>query len=244
MPKPNVLERPDDLADPPPWGIRDALIGWGAAVVLGAIVGAVIILVAGYGGKGQDQLPLWLVAVTQVPLWFGLLGAPVWAARRAGSTLRAEFGLAIRPVDVPIGIAVGLAAQFLLVPLVSAPWLHLLGKSTEDLNRVADQLVSKAHDPLGVVLLVLIVAIGAPVVEELFYRGLLLRGLQRQLPVWAAIVVCGLAFGASHFEFLALPALSLFGMVLAWLAVRTGRLGSSIMSHLVFNSVTVWVLLR
>lgn len=231
-------------ATPPVWGIRDALLGWGAAIVLSAVVGVLIISVAGYGGSTQQQLPLWLIAVTQVPLWVGLLGAPVLAARRAKSTLAREFGLSIRPVDLPIGVVIGLVGQFLLVPLLSWPWLKLLGKSTDDLNRVAEQLVSKASDPLGVVLLVLIVAIGAPIVEEIFYRGLLLRSLQRLMSNWAAIVVCGLVFGASHFEPLALPALAVFGMVLAWLAVRSGRLGPSIMAHLTFNSVTVWVLLR
>lgn len=239
-----TVPEPSPSATAPPWGLRDALLGWGAAIVMGAIVGALIIGLAGYAGSKADSLPLWLIAITQVPLWTGLLGAPLLAARRARGTLASEFGLAIRPVDVPVGIVTGLVGQFLLVPLVSWPWLKLLGKSTHDLGQVAEQLVSKANDPLGVVLLILIVAIGAPIIEELFYRGLFLRSLQQVVPLWAAIVLCGLGFGASHFELLALPALSAFGMLLAWLAWRTKRLGPAVMAHLTFNSLTVWYLLR
>ncbi len=235
---------------PPPswresrWGIGDAVWGWAAAIVLGALVGASIIAAAGYADTDQNDWPLWLVAVTQVPLWVGLLGAPLLAARRNRSTLAREFGLAVKTSDVPIGLAIGIAGQFILVPLISYPWLALWDKTPDDLSHTAEALVSKATDPLGVVLLVAIVVIGAPIIEELFYRGLLFRSLQKLVPPWAAIVLCGLVFGASHFQLLGLPALAVFGMVLAFIAYRTGRLGMAISAHLSFNAVTVWFLLR
>lgn len=214
------------------------------AVVLGAIVGGLVISAAGYGQSDQAGWPLWLVAVTQVPLWIGLLGAPLYAAYRSRSTVVAEFGFRFRPLDVPVGLVIGVAGQFLLVPAISYPWLALWGKKPSDLSQTAEQLVSKAHDPLGVVLLVAIVVVGAPFIEELFYRGLLLRSLRKLTPDWASIVLCGLVFGVSHFELLGLPALAGFGMVLAYLAVRTGRLGVAIAAHVGFNAVTVWSLLR
>ena len=108
-----TVPEPSPSATAPPWGLRDALLGWGAAIVMGAVVGALIIGLAGYAGSKADSLPLWLIAITQVPLWTGLLGAPLLAARRARGTLASEFGLAIRPVDVPVGIVTGLVGQFL-----------------------------------------------------------------------------------------------------------------------------------
>lgn len=225
------------------WGVRDAIWGWVAAIVLGAVFGGLIVMAAGYGEADTDALPLWLVAVTQIPLWIGLLGAPLWAAHKAHSTVARQFGLRFRAVDVPVGLVLGVAAQFLVVPAISWPWLKLLGRSADDLSGPAQELVGKATDPWGVVLLVLVVVIGAPLVEELFYRGLLLRSLQKLLPVWVAIVVSGLAFGASHFQLLGFPALAVFGMLLALLAWRTGRLGIAVFTHVGFNAVTVWALL-
>jgi membrane protease YdiL (CAAX protease family) len=109
---------------------------------------------------------------------------------------------------------------------------------------VAKHLTDKAHHSVsGAVLLVLIVVIAAPIVEELFYRGLLLRSLERRVGNGWAVVWCGLIFGASHFELLQLPALAVFGMVLALLAQRSGRLGPSIFAHMAFNGVTVFALL-
>jgi membrane protease YdiL (CAAX protease family) len=94
--------------------------------------------------------------------------------------------------------------------------------------------------------LILSVAVGAPLVEELFFRGLLLRSLQRRVPDWAAVVVSAVAFGIAHGSALPVDAvllvmisLTVFGAILAILAIRTGRLGPSIVTHAVFNLFTL-----
>ena len=89
------MSQPSLPTETRPWGLRDALLGWVAAILMGAVVGVLIISLAGYAGSDAASLPLWLIAITQVPLWTGLLGAPLLAARRAQGTLASEFGLAI-----------------------------------------------------------------------------------------------------------------------------------------------------
>jgi membrane protease YdiL (CAAX protease family) len=97
---------------------------------------------------------------------------------------------------------------------------------------------------LGVLLLVVIVGICAPVIEEIFYRGLFQQSLlKRGLPPAAAIGINATVFGLSHGELLQLPALILFGVVAGILAHRAGRLGPAIAAHVVFNMVTVVALL-
>jgi membrane protease YdiL (CAAX protease family) len=49
-------------------------------------------------------------------------------------------------------------------------------------------------------------------------------------------------FGVTHFQLLQFPALVAFGAVLGFLALRTGRLGPSIVAHMAFNAVTVTAL--
>ncbi len=221
------------------WGIGEAVAGWVGAQVLGIVVGGVVVAAAGFKLDDPDAFPLWLLAILQVPLWGGLLGAVLWVAHK-GAGLRETFGFRARWGDVPAGAAVGIASQYLLVPLISWPFVVLIAhKSLSDLGETATKLTEKAHDPLGVVLLVLIVAIGAPIVEELFYRGLLLGALEDRIGTWGAVVVSGLIFGGSHFILLELPALSAFGMVLAALVVKTRRLGPAIAAHMAFNTVTV-----
>lgn len=224
------------------WGLGEAVAGWVVAQVLGAVVGAVIVSAAGYDLRHTNDFPLWLVAVLQIPLWFGLLGAVLYVGHR-GRGVRTEFGLRVRWPDLPGGAVAGILSQFLLVPLVSWPFVVLAGKKLSDLDKTATALTDKANDPLGIVLLVLIVAIAAPVIEELFYRGLVLGALEDRIGTWPAVVVSGLIFGASHFNMLELPALTAFGIVLAVLTVKTRRLGPSIAAHVAFNTVTVVALL-
>jgi membrane protease YdiL (CAAX protease family) len=95
-----------------------------------------------------------------------------------------------------------------------------------------------------VILLVLIVGIGAPIVEEIFYRGLAQRSLIRRFgPLWG-IVLSSVLFAGSHLELLQFPALVAAGAVFGVLAYRFGRLGPAIVAHMVFNMTAVVALLR
>jgi membrane protease YdiL (CAAX protease family) len=129
-----------------------------------------------------------------------------------------------------------------LIAGVYAPVFELFDLSSEDLEEPARGLTDRATDSVGVLLLVLIVGVGAPVFEELFYRGLLMRSLERRFGVNWAVAGSALLFGASHFQALQFPALVLLGVFLAVLVQRTGRLGPAIFTHVAFNTVTVIVL--
>jgi len=231
-----------DAVPTPEWGVLDAAGGWLIAQVTAVIGGAIVVSVAGYASR-PDDIPLTLIAVLQPFLWVGFFGAPVLAARLKGNSVMSDFGLRIRALDVPVGIAIGVGCQFVLVPAVSLPWAALLDRSTDELSAPAQELADKATDPLGVVLLVLIVVLGAPIVEELFFRGLLQRSIVRRFSPGIGVAVTALVFGVSHWEVLQFPALVAFGAVLGVMAVRTGRLGPSIVAHLAFNAVTVAALL-
>jgi len=217
-------------------------------VVLGFLIGLVgsqLVLAAILGATDRsvdqvDELPLSLVAVAQAGLWVGLLGAPLLATRLKGNGLVADLHLRARVGDLWRGGITGVLLQLVALPLLYWPLLDLLGRDASDLDGPARELTDRADGALGVILLVLIVGIGAPIVEEIFYRGLFQRALlKRGLPPAAAIAVNATVFGLSHGQLLQLPALVLFGAVAGTLAHRSGRLGPAITAHIAFNMVTV-----
>ncbi len=162
------------------------------------------------------------------------------AARLKGNGVVADFGFRAKLVDPAIGLGVGLGTQFILVPALYIPIFWLFDVTSNDLEEPARGLTDRATDPFGVVLLVLVVGIGAPIIEELFYRGLLFRSLERRFGEgWVPVAGSAALFAASHFQPLQFPALALLGVVLALLVRRTGRLGPAIATHMVFNLVTV-----
>jgi membrane protease YdiL (CAAX protease family) len=90
------------------------------------------------------------------------------------------------------------------------------------------------------------VVIVAPLVEELLFRGLLLRSLARRTSTVAAVVISAAAFAAVHLlDPSAAPALApllLVGLVAAIRTVRTGDLSQAILLHGGFNLLSAVVL--
>jgi membrane protease YdiL (CAAX protease family) len=83
-----------------------------------------------------------------------------------------------------------------------------------------------------------VVAVVAPVVEELTYRGL---GFTLLVPygTWVAIAVTGVLFGAAHGLVAGLPVLTFFGLATAWLRARTRSVYPSMLLHGVFNGAAL-----
>lgn len=220
------------------------MAGFLFGLVGGQIALSVILTTTDRSSDEVDQLPLSLVALSQMGLWAGLLGVPVLATRLKGNGLISDLGLRTRWRDLWTGGGIGVALQLAVLPLLYWPLLYLLDETASKLEEPARELTDRADGPVGVILLVLIVGLGAPVIEEVFYRGLfqgalIKRGLH---PAWA-IAINASVFGLSHGEALQLPALTLFGAMAGWLAHRAGRLGPAIAAHIAFNMVTVIALL-
>lgn len=79
------------------------------------------------------------------------------------------------------------------------------------------------------------VAVFAPLVEEMIFRGLVLSRLRKALPAWLAVVVQGLVFGFVHGQLVWIVYATLFGLLLGYVRLRTGSLKASILLHLGFN---------
>jgi membrane protease YdiL (CAAX protease family) len=236
---------PQPLEPPLPpvrWGMGDAAVGYLVANVFSLIAAVAVLSATGYledDGSSSDDIPLTLTALLQVPLWLGYFGAPWYAAKYKGNGLVRDFGLRMRWVDVPVGLGIGLATQVGLA-IVYAPIARALG--IEDVGAAAQELTDKAKDPLGIVLLFLIVAIGAPIIEEIFFRGLVMRSIENRFGTVAAVIGSGIFFGIIHFQPADAPPLIVVGIVLAVLTVRTGRLGPAIWAHVFFNATAATLL--
>lgn len=80
------------------------------------------------------------------------------------------------------------------------------------------------------------VTIAAPLCEEALFRGFLLPMQRQQERVGLAIIINGMLFGLMHLNPMALVSLSLLGMVLAALTVRSGSLWPAIICHAGVNT--------
>lgn len=229
------------MTDPAPrWGAVDLAVAFVVAQLASALGFALFAAAQGIpvGELDTDALTIGEVALLQVPLWLGLLGVPLVATRLRGNGPVRDLGLRTTLRDMPTGLAIGVACQLVLVPLVTLPIFIFTDTDQDALEAPARELTDKAQGP-GVLVLVLVVVVAAPLAEEVFFRGMLQRTLARHLPIWPAMLITSVLFGISHFQALQLPALAAFGVVLSVLAHRSGRLGPSIWAHVGFNATTV-----
>jgi uncharacterized protein len=220
------------------WGFGDAAGGWVVAQIGGLIASALVLGLNGLEADEFDQLSLGWIAVGQLGLWIGLLGAPWLATRLKGNGLVADLRLRYERSDIWVGGLWGFVTQYGVL-LLYLPVFWLTDIDSEQFNEPAREMSDRATDAVGITLLVLIVGIGAPIVEEIFYRGLMQRSLVRRFGTRWGIGLTAVLFGASHFQPLQFPALAVFGVVVGILAERYGRLGPAIFAHMVFNIAAV-----
>jgi membrane protease YdiL (CAAX protease family) len=229
--QPPPLDPPPSPA-PPRWGLGDAALAFGLGAVLASLLSAPVTR-----SSHDHSLPPVLLGL--LGLWVGLVGVTVRAARRKGSGRVVEdFGLRAEPADIALGVAGAIAAT--IVEAVVVALIRSLTGPVKVSQDVGDA-IKQAHGAVLAITFVLTV-IAVPIVEELFFRGLLLRALERRLPAPAAIGASAVVFGLAHFQggsartaWTVVAGLAAVGLVLATLAHATRRLGPGIVAHALFN---------
>jgi sodium transport system permease protein len=84
---------------------------------------------------------------------------------------------------------------------------------------------------------ILLMALTPAICEELAFRGFILSGLRRIGHKWAAIALTSVFFGLAHG--ILQQSLSAFfvGMIIGYIAVKTGSIWPGVLYHLVHNSL-------
>lgn len=176
-----------------------------------------------------------------------------FASRRRGmGTLGADFGWHIEPIDLFLGVC-AMVALF-AVAIVTGPFVISLGPVSSNIHVSGDRL----WDVITVFFAPTLIA--API-EELLFRGLLLRwirvwmirrgfdrhsdGEPSQRPLHVSVLVSAAVFASVHLYQVSgtasLVELGIqtfaLGVINGYLASRTGRLGGAVVAHGLHNAV-------
>jgi membrane protease YdiL (CAAX protease family) len=134
-----------------------------------------------------------------------------------------------------------------LIALITAPFVFWLFGDDPPQQGVSD--VAGSTETLAEqILVILAIAVAAPIIEEIIYRGMLLSWLRRRMSKWWAILVSAAVFAVIHAVFdpsaiAVVPGLFLLGVVLAYTALRTGDLSLPIALHSGINLLAALSLL-
>ena len=192
----------------------------------------------------QNELFLLLGLAGQ---YLGHLGV-LWMLAR--SKTDPDLGFSIAAGDLRylgLGLLLQLVLAVLFLPLTE--FFFPDGESVQEVGSALADLESTAARVTAVV----IAAVVAPVTEELTFRGVLLKSMANRSRK-VIIVVTALVFASFHIlgldpsrlleaSAVVLPQLFIVGIALAWVTLRTNRLGPAIFMHSGFNLLAAIVLL-
>jgi uncharacterized protein len=106
------------------------------------------------------------------------------------------------------------------------------------------------HDRPALLVAAALAVVGAPIIEELFFRGLLMRALQHVTGTAGAVVVQAFVFGLCHMNPVygllnvgVVASITVFGIIVGAVAQRYRRLGPGMAAHAFFNLLAVVVML-
>ena len=100
------------------------------------------------------------------------------------------------------------------------------------------ELVLGSHDPIALGLLALTAVVLAPLFEETIFRGALLPVLAARLGPLGGVLLSGLLFAMAHISVGELAPLTVLGVGLGLVRLRSGRLWPSVLMHGLWNAVT------
>jgi membrane protease YdiL (CAAX protease family) len=232
------------------WGVWEALavFAFGNLVIGQVLVGTIVLTAMGISAgqpiRGLPQIAASLAA--DAAFLAGMLAWLTWRARdwprRIGIILGSK-GLRDAVVGLGLGALLYLAVAFLSVPLLGL-FRQVLGERVSPPEQIPENLSANAKILTAVLALVL-----APVTEELFYRGILYRGIRDRHGVALGMIVSSLLFGASHVveapwrDALFLMTLMVFtGLGLATIYERRGNLVADVAAHIAFNVIGIVII--
>jgi len=188
-------------------------------------------LISPQAGGGHNQVGL---AVSQVLLF---AAPPLLLGWYCKLDLRRTFSL-YRPRAIH-----WVAAGFLAVSIVPLSNLlqqvqFSLSPPSEATREMLQQQAALFSGP-GLWITLIVFALLPGVCEELLFRGLLLAGLRRRLSAFQVVVAVGVVFGLFHVEFEKIPIVSLMGVLLALVCLRSGSIFTAMLVHVANNGLAM-----
>jgi membrane protease YdiL (CAAX protease family) len=108
-------------------------------------------------------------------------------------------------------------------------------------EEMAKILASIPRTPVNIAAIFFAIAIAAPIVEELLFRGLLQNAVAKYVPFWAAILLSSFLFAVVHMQLYAIPGLMSLSIAFGYLYHRTGSLRTNIILHMANNAFALFV---
>lgn len=259
-PPPSIhdLDLPPELNDirRPWWGLGDVLLSVPVVIafsIVGAILGGIVSSLSGDGGidlEDAGETSLAFLALAGLGQQAGQTVWPWVVSKWKGRGMALDWRWTFKPIDIAIGLGVAVAAQ-IAAGLVGVGVSILVG--LED-NSTAEntQFLTDSKGSLWIIAIIFMVCVGAPISEELLFRGLIHRAFEKRGGPILAIIGSTFLFGIIHLngepitsdgQIVLWASIGTVGLILGITAQYVGRLGPCVIAHVIFNTFSTMVVL-
>lgn len=185
----------------------------------------------------EDEKLIFLSTASQL----GMLAGPLLYA----AIYHDQLALVLGPPKT--AIISGIATFFISLPFVfgiGIVWVGLLKLCRFPIEKqTAIELFQRTKHSGWLATLVITAVVIAPMAEELIFRAGIFRYARTRLPRWLAFLLPALLFAAMHQSLATFGQLTMLAIVFSIAYERTGRIGTCMVAHALFNLNMVVLLL-
>lgn len=226
LPPSGYLPVARDLVPPGP------MFWWTIGAFMAGVIGANIVGVLLVVMNAELTKPIPFATMFLGQSAASLLLIWLFSRRAASGSLQADVGLNLDLSDW-WGLFAGMGLQ-IVVALGTYPFIQLMFPDGAPEQGVAS-IAQGTETSIEIILTFLSVAVLAPIVEEIIFRGMLLSWLHRFMGKWSTIILSAAVFASIHLvdwdSRAAVPGLFVIGIVLGWAAIKRGDLSLAIPLH-------------
>jgi len=209
----------------PKWGMGDAIISLVGAIGFSLIIGLALM------SQNIDPENGWGLIIAFSAPWLALAGWPILATMLKGNGPKLDLGLIAPRTHLRLGFIAGLASL-----IIASLMAVIVTRFTGPLSSAAGD-VGLNQTGIVLVLFVFMAMFGAPIVEEIAFRGMLYGALAKaHINEHLVVVITALVFALFHFEPKRFFILFAIGIILGEVRRRTGSTGAAIVAHIVNNA--------
>jgi hypothetical protein len=228
-----------------PWTWRDIFVGITGVVLLLVLLAVMAYPLLDHYGEDSTGGRLTQAAVNGAWYLVSILLIFFIVSRRGAGW--PELGLRAPPAGSSVKAWLDLSRAVVVFLLTAYSLVFLYGVVVEvfglDFLEPSQQLPEDTFDSDAVVIATgALVILGAPIAEEVLFRGFLFAKLRMHLPFVFAAAFSGGLFSLAHGDPGLIIPFTIVGMLLAYVYERTGTLWGSIGVHFCFNTVTFLIL--
>lgn len=213
------------------------LLLWFSVYVGASMASTLVIIVSGHAGDDVSNMPMWVIGLNLISMWTVFMVAMPRLLPFEEQHPRFTFPSWFTPRDFLVGVPLGIFGQIVLANVVNWPLSRLFPDtfSFEEVSKRAEDISSAAPGAWKFVL-VLLVVVGAPIVEEIVYRGSVQTQLVAVAGRWFGVFITAALFALIHLSPIEFPALFAFAVLLGLTRQWSGTLGAPIVTHMAFNA--------